>query len=276
MQSKDTNEQEKLADLVQAARDRAPAIASVLEKQSVEIQTRNGPLSLSFKTIDECNLSVGTGGRLWECGVMLGEFLSAPSFPPFGKSPPNGFWNGQNVLELGSGCGYVGIILACLGANVLLTDTSELCNVVNENINLHQEAIAQGRGQAQFLPLDWIRVLEADQELRNRLQSVRIIVAADCVYNMTGCQLFVHCLCGLAGLESGGVAPLCPDLDRIYVAHKHRHDDVDKTFVDLLETAGLEGEEMPVEKHNREGFVHPSIDIWCLTKLDENIDEGKP
>jgi len=261
-------------DAVRAARERAPGIAAVLEKEAVDIPTPNGLVNLSFRTMDECDLSVGTGGRLWECGVMLGEFFGSSSFPPFEQPPVGGFWAGKDVLELGTGCGYVGIVLACLGANVLLTDTVELGGLVKQNITLHQEAITRGQGTAQFLSLDWIRVLEADATLRERLQSVRIIVAADCVYNMIGCQLFVHCLCGLSGLQSG-VPPLCPALERIYVAHKHRHDDVDKQFVDLLEAAGLEGEEMPVEKHNREGFVHPAIDIWCLTKCSEMKQDGQ-
>lgn len=200
-------------DGVQAARSRAPGIAAVLEKEAVAIQTPSGPVNLSFRTIDQCDLSVGTGGRLWECGVMLSEFLAAPSFPPFEQSPPNGFWVGKDVLELGSGCGYVGIVLACLGANVLLTDTMELESLINCNIKAHQEAISRRNGSVQFLPLDWVKVLDADLLLRERLKSVRIIVAADCVYNMTGCQLFVHCLCGLTGLQSGGVPPLCPALE---------------------------------------------------------------
>jgi methylase of polypeptide subunit release factors len=84
------------------------------------------------------------------------------------------------MLELGTGCGMVGMTLAHLipDANVLLTDLSEAQEIVEHNIN--QTKLARGSTLA-FQTLDW------DDELPQNLQSppspLDLVLAADCTYN---------------------------------------------------------------------------------------------
>jgi predicted nicotinamide N-methyase len=81
------------------------------------------------------------------------------------------------VLELGTGCGMVGITIASIveGAQVLLTDLSEAQEIVERNI-LRAHA-AKGSTLA-FQELDW------DAELPSDLSShLDLVIAADCTYN---------------------------------------------------------------------------------------------
>lgn len=84
------------------------------------------------------------------------------------------------MLELGTGCGIVGITIASViaRANVLLTDLSEAQEIVERNIK--RATMAKGSSLA-FRELDW------DSELPETLQSSTsqqdLIVAADCTYN---------------------------------------------------------------------------------------------
>jgi len=86
-----------------------------------------------------------TGVVLWECGLLLAEYLGyalwingaktelsegdADPHPWWMTHPPapvvpSRFWSskGHRVLELGGGCGLVSAALACLGASVVCSD----------------------------------------------------------------------------------------------------------------------------------------------------------
>ena len=84
------------------------------------------------------------------------------------------------ILELGTGCGIVGISIAQIigGAKVLLTDLPEAQGIVERNIS--QARTAKGSSLA-FRKLDW------DAELPQNLQAPSppfdLVVAADCTYN---------------------------------------------------------------------------------------------
>jgi methylase of polypeptide subunit release factors len=85
-----------------------------------------------------------------------------------------------HVLELGTGCGMVGIAVAQTVSNseVLLTDLPEAREIVERNI---QSAVEAPGASLAFMELDW------DADLPDDLQStsgeLNLIVAADCTYN---------------------------------------------------------------------------------------------
>lgn len=84
------------------------------------------------------------------------------------------------ILELGTGCGMVGIALAHLihDANVLLTDLPEAQEIVEHNIN--QTKLAKG-STLSFRTLDWDDDLP--QDLQSSSSPLDLVVAADCTYN---------------------------------------------------------------------------------------------
>jgi hypothetical protein len=88
--------------------------------------------------------------------------------------------SGLHVVELGTGCGMVGITLAQTipDANVILTDLPEAEEIVQRNINA---ASSLPGGSLRFQELDW------DAELPQTIQSsphpLDLVIAADCTYN---------------------------------------------------------------------------------------------
>jgi methylase of polypeptide subunit release factors len=84
------------------------------------------------------------------------------------------------ILELGAGCGMVGITIAQLveGARVLLTDLPEAQEIVKRNIG---QASAAKKSTLDFQELNW------DDELPRNLQPLDarldLVIAADCTYN---------------------------------------------------------------------------------------------
>jgi methylase of polypeptide subunit release factors len=86
--------------------------------------------------------------------------------------PPNTY-----VMELGTGCGIVGIAIAQVlaGTNVLLTDLPEAQEIVDRNM---KQSELTNDSKLRFEELDW----SADLPLQLQLH-VDLILAADCTYN---------------------------------------------------------------------------------------------
>jgi methylase of polypeptide subunit release factors len=84
------------------------------------------------------------------------------------------------VLELGTGCGMVGIAIAqtMKKSEVLLTDLPEAREIVECNIKHARPA--QG-STLNFQELDWDDKLSSD--LQTFSSSLNLVVAADCTYN---------------------------------------------------------------------------------------------
>lgn len=98
--------------------------------------------------------------------------LSRVLFPSRPTSP--------TILELGTGCGIVGIALAqtLCHASVLLTDLPEAREIVQRNID--QASVAEG-ASLKFLELDWDA--ELPHQLQNPSRPLHLVLAADCTYN---------------------------------------------------------------------------------------------
>jgi methylase of polypeptide subunit release factors len=84
------------------------------------------------------------------------------------------------ILELGSGCGIVGITIAQLlpGAQVHLTDLPEAQVIVKRNIRLAKPAEGSS---LEFQTLDWDA--ELPPNLRLPSWPMDLVIAADCTYN---------------------------------------------------------------------------------------------
>jgi predicted nicotinamide N-methyase len=131
-----------------------------------------------------------------------------------------------HVIELGSGCGVVGIALAELlpKCSVLLTDLPEVEEIVSKNIAAAQPAHAS---VLQYRPLEW------EEELPDDLfesPSVDLVLVSDCTYNADSLPALVSVLSRLTDMSPHAL---------ILVALKRRHES-ESIFFDLMRSAGLE------------------------------------
>ncbi|KAL4869431.1 hypothetical protein BDV12DRAFT_208541 [Aspergillus spectabilis] len=130
-----------------------------------------------------------------------------------------------HAIELGSGCGIVGIALAQLHpqCSVLLTDLPEVEEIVTKNIAAAQPAHAS---EINYRPLEW------EEELPNDLFEtpyIDLILVSDCTYNADSLPALVSVLSRLVRLSPHAL---------ILVALKRRHES-ESVFFELMQSAGL-------------------------------------
>lgn len=130
-----------------------------------------------------------------------------------------------NVIELGTGCGIVGLALASIVPNshVLLTDTSEVSELVNVwNI---PELNAAASSTVAFEILNWHEPLPTSVCSINK----NLILVADCIYNADSTPALVSTISALA-LKSPGAL--------VVNATKTRHSS-EAIFFTLMAEAGF-------------------------------------
>ncbi|CAL8460637.1 g167 [Coccomyxa elongata] len=107
------------------------------------------------------------------------------------------FGKGKRVLELGCGCGLVGLCFAALGADVLLTDLPDPLDIVRDNIALNSKTIALAGGNAAAQAFVWGKTDAF--ELAPEWRTPDMIVAADVVYRRELFQPLLHAMKSLGG-----------------------------------------------------------------------------
>jgi hypothetical protein len=134
-----------------------------------------------------------------------------------------------NVIELGSGCGIIGIGLAQLVPNcdVVLTDLPEAQGLLKRNI----DSSSPGKGsRASSCSLDWESDLPNSIAKRNH----DLILISDCTYNIDTIPALVHTLSSLISISPGAV---------ICLATKVRHSS-EAEFFALMRGNGLAMDEV--------------------------------
>jgi predicted nicotinamide N-methyase len=113
---------------------------------------------------------VGTGLNVWDGAILLAKHLELS--PELVK--------GKRVLELGAGCGLVGIAAGVLGAKeVVLTDLPYCLPLMKKNVNFHQEMVAKsGCQQMKCAVCDWYD----PPSLVDLGGDVDVILVADCIW----------------------------------------------------------------------------------------------
>ncbi|KAK5112894.1 hypothetical protein LTR62_003716 [Meristemomyces frigidus] len=129
-----------------------------------------------------------------------------------------------HAIELGCGCGSVGISLAqsIPDCDVLLTDLPEVTELVEANIARMNPAIAS---QVHFQSLDWQQPL--DERLRTRTND--LIIVSECTYNTDTLAALITTLVNLVTRSPKAV---------IVLATKTRHES-ESAFFPLARNAGL-------------------------------------
>ncbi|PWY86105.1 hypothetical protein BO70DRAFT_221075 [Aspergillus heteromorphus CBS 117.55] len=194
------------------------------------VERRFGPKDrLGLRIWEETGNSIAR--HIWDAAIASVIYLQRIIAGDPAVSAPllQGLLQGQrtsplHVLELGSGCGIVGIALAELlpQCSVVLTDLPEVEEIVTQNIDVARPTDSSG---IEFRTLDW------DEELPSDLcgGSVDLVLVSDCTYNADSLPALVSVLKRLVQMSPEAI---------ILVALKRRHES-ESIFFDLMQSAGL-------------------------------------
>jgi Lysine methyltransferase len=170
------------------------------------------------------------------------------------------------ILELGAGCGMVGIALAQSFGNcaVQLTDQANAQDILFRNM---EQARPAKNSSLQHRILDW----DVDSGEASLERDLSLIVISDCTYNADSCPDLVRTV-AQASSTSPGV--------RILVAMKRRHDS-EEIFFELMRDAHMHIlEQITIELPSESSSVmeaRPSeieLYAYCLMGSGESTSVG--
>lgn len=224
------------------------------------------PVSLRFEAPEDIAL------RVSEAAVVLGATASRM---------PAATWRDTRIVELGSGAGYAGCVLAALGARVVLTDLPSVAGLATASISLNVSSF-RPPASASFSPLDWSRP-RAPCEALAALAQADMVVAAEPVFDEASERDFLRVLEAVLGLD--GEAPLCRNLKALLVVHKHQQSycisgysaptpDARPTITHAEECSrcifrrSLEDAGMAVRPWQAppRDFAHPFVESWVVSR----------
>ncbi|PWY93605.1 hypothetical protein BO94DRAFT_459383 [Aspergillus sclerotioniger CBS 115572] len=161
-----------------------------------------------------------------------------------------------HVLELGSGCGIVGIALAELlpQCSVVLTDLPEVEEIVTQNIAVARPA---NSSELEFCTLDW------DDELPADLcgSSIDLVLVSDCTYNADSLPALVSVLSRLVQMSPYAI---------ILVALKRRHES-ESVFFDLMQSAGLHNLHLDQKQLPSQHDQFDQIELRCYGRKERSV-----
>ncbi len=164
-----------------------------------------------------------------DAGVALVAFLSTLALQPMSTSNLAKLLRtstrAPRILELGSGCGLVGLQVAdlCSTSDVLLTDLSDAMDILNHNVE--RSRFTSSRGKIATAVLDWDEALP-ELVVKKRFD---LVILSDCTYNPDSVPGLVRTL--------NSVAKVSPNILAV-VSLKVRHDS-EAIFFDLMADAGF-------------------------------------
>ncbi|GJJ07389.1 hypothetical protein Clacol_001591 [Clathrus columnatus] len=155
-----------------------PKQPRTITQQITTLEISSGLLDCpSFRINLNVNASPGCGGIAWPAGSVLANYLTTK------KS-----LLGLNVIELGSGTGFVGIVAGLMQAkNVWITDQKQLLDLMQSNVNLNGL-----NDNVKVEELDWAHSLPSSIPATPDL-----VLAADCVYYEPAFPLLINTLSAL-------------------------------------------------------------------------------
>jgi predicted nicotinamide N-methyase len=134
-----------------------------------------------------------TGGVIWETSYYLSLYLEHNQLPL-----------GSHVLEVGSGCGLLGLVLACHKNHVVLTECNETLPVLVRNVEGSASTLTRAGGSASAQLLRW----ECSED-RSRLhrQDFDVIVGTDVIFDQDKVRPLLETMHSLT--HEGTVVFLC-------------------------------------------------------------------
>lgn len=144
--------------------------------------------------------------------TCLNHIVSRPNtIPSLTKILKKSSAHSPRVIELGSGCGIVGLEVAhlCPASDVLLTDLPEAMEILNYNIR--KAKFSSSRGRVATAILDW------DESLPKDVAKVHydLVIVSDCTYNADSIPALVKTIAALTVTSPAAL---------VVISTKVRHD----------------------------------------------------
>ncbi|KAI9930977.1 hypothetical protein MW887_010632 [Aspergillus wentii] len=218
------------------------------------VERRFGPKDrLDLKIWEETGNSIAR--HIWDAALASVMYIQqAIQSGPDTAGPLQGLLQNQrssplHVIELGSGCGIVGIALAQLlsRCSVLLTDLPEVEEIVRQNIAATSPTRSS---EIEYQTLDW------DEKVPEDLfpdGPIDLILISDCTYNADSLPALVSVLDQLMHMSPDAI---------VLVALKRRHDS-ETIFFDLMQTAGFRNLHQDSMKLPSQHAQVDRIELYC-------------
>ncbi|OWZ21572.1 hypothetical protein PHMEG_0003864 [Phytophthora megakarya] len=129
-------QQEQATDNINTRRDNGEKETTIVP---LRVQVDDGPQSETLLEF-ECDWAPGIGGSIWTSGELLAAHLELQ------REDYRAIFDGANVVELGSGTGYVGLMIAACfkPAHVYLTDLKTHVRGLQRNVQRNAGAVREG------------------------------------------------------------------------------------------------------------------------------------
>eukprot|EP00878_Enallax_costatus_P045544 GHUV01054954.1.p1 GENE.GHUV01054954.1~~GHUV01054954.1.p1 ORF type:complete len:230 (+),score=59.48 GHUV01054954.1:259-948(+) len=168
----------------------------ILHIDDVQVTVNQKPHAVTAKKL-------GVGACAWEGEMLLAAYLVA--------SIPRHRYQGMRVIELGSGPGLAGLLVAKLGAHVTITDIAKVLPLIRENIHLNgltHTPTTTCSGSAEADELEWGAPGYEAVVRRLAGKKPHLVIAADCCYiDQDGVSPstphFIHTCKGEQAMRSG-------------------------------------------------------------------------
>ena len=199
-------------------------------------------------TRKEIDVNKNTAFKLWDGAYLLAKYLED------GRIFHGDFRKRMKCIELGAGCGLVGIVAWLLGATVTLTDLPEALDHLNKCVGKNTVNIKHGESD---ICTDDIRVtsLTWGQPLDSNLAGLDMdyIFGSDIVYHP---RLNLHLVKTLNMLSTKDTV--------IFISYKPRGLQ-EENFFSLLDNHGFQCNEVDKEHHPKD-FYGSSYKILKITR----------
>ena len=204
-----------------------------------------------------------------DAGIMLAAYLSHVVLQPMpasslAKALVQSKAHTPRIIELGSGCGIVGLEVAhlCPSSDVLLTDLPEAMEVLDYNVS-NAKSITR-TGDVTTTVLNWNRALPADVSGNH----FDVVLVSDCTYNSDSIPALVNVLVALVKKSPTAL---------VVVSMKIRHES-EGIFFDLILNAGFTEMDrtailLPDRQKQKMKQAVETVDIYVYCK-DVLIREG--
>lgn len=180
------------------------------------------------------------GTTVWDAGKVLAKYFEHNKRKFDTKE--------KRVLELGSGCGLVGLCLGLLGFEVVLTDCAEALDNLQENVRRNCSLIPQLSERVCVEEFVW----GSDPTEIGLHVPFDLVVGSDVVFNEASVPLLIDSIVRCSNHHT-----------KIFLCVEFRCSEVQRVFNEYLTKASIHSRTIPSKKLHPE-YRHNLIQIYSL------------